>query len=275
MARLSELSWAQRREFARLALRWAVLGSTARTWAIAECSPPRTGQSDIAAFLETGRVEVDRVAGRLVELGVRLEGTEALDFGCGPGRMSQALATRYQSVRGLDISQEMVDLARSLLPAGVGCSFDRLVTPDLARIPSNSFDLVFCVYLLQHLPAWLVRRYLVEFARVLRPGGMVVLQFHSSPVGVPLRWVPSSVGSLVVNPLRRVHRQIVGRSASWDDFWMRPGTLAEMVIGSGIATLSLDRAPRPEGRMESHWLYGRKQETSGPDEPTPAGATRP
>jgi ubiquinone/menaquinone biosynthesis C-methylase UbiE len=46
--------------------------------------------------------------------GFKPGGVTALDFGCGVGRMTNALATRYESVVEIDISDEMLHLAGAL-----------------------------------------------------------------------------------------------------------------------------------------------------------------
>jgi len=93
----------------------------------------------------------------------------ALDFGCGAGRLTQALARHVERVTGVDISERMVALARQ------HCSDERVcfvqnVRPDLKVFACRSFDLVYSRITLQHIAPRYTRRYLREFIRVLGAG---------------------------------------------------------------------------------------------------------
>jgi SAM-dependent methyltransferase len=95
----------------------------------------------------------------------------ALDAGCGTGNATRCLLEAFPGARvlGLDLSAGMLARARSKLE-GVG-----LVRGDAARLPfaTGGFDMVLSTYVLHHLgrPA----DFYAEAARVLRPGGRLVL----------------------------------------------------------------------------------------------------
>jgi len=72
----------------------------------------RHNQWDPEAFYRTGKKEIRNVLEYVDRLGLRLRGGEALDFGCGVGRLSRALADHFQRVVGVDISESMVREAR-------------------------------------------------------------------------------------------------------------------------------------------------------------------
>jgi SAM-dependent methyltransferase len=94
---------------------------------------------------------------------------DAVDVACGTGRITAMLCEQGHRVTGVDPSEVMLDRARSKgLPATfiVG-SFDRLPVDD------NSADLVTCGLALTHVTH--LRPAIGEIARVLRPGGRVVL----------------------------------------------------------------------------------------------------
>jgi SAM-dependent methyltransferase len=93
----------------------------------------------------------------------------ALDAACGTGRLSQVLAARGHRVVGVDSSAEMLALARERVPAG---SF---LLGDLLRLPvrDNEIDVIVCGLALTHLPD--LAPVMAEFARVLRPGGHLVI----------------------------------------------------------------------------------------------------
>jgi SAM-dependent methyltransferase len=92
-----------------------------------------------------------------------------LDAACGTGRLSRDLAGRGYQVIGVDSSPEMLAVARDRLPHG------EFRLGDLGRlpVPDDSVDLVVCGLALSHVPD--LDAAITEFARVLRPGGHLVL----------------------------------------------------------------------------------------------------
>jgi ubiquinone/menaquinone biosynthesis C-methylase UbiE len=131
-------------------------------------------------FFETGSVEVDNALEEAQRLARPLRRARALDFGCGLGRATRALAKHFESVEGVDISAEMVTQARELNGHIANCTFAVNSGADLQRFGSDSFDLVYSSFVLQHLPsAQTARAYIREFLRVTRPDGLVVFQMPS------------------------------------------------------------------------------------------------
>jgi len=99
----------------------------------------------------------------------RLPAGDALDAACGTGRYTALLAARGHRVTGVDGSPDMLARARERVP---DASFLR---GDLHRLPvaDRSADLVTCALALTHVSA--LGPVFAEFARVLRPGGHLVL----------------------------------------------------------------------------------------------------
>jgi SAM-dependent methyltransferase len=93
----------------------------------------------------------------------------ALDAACGTGRHSAYLASRGHSVIGVDSSPAMLERARAKVPGG---EFHMADLHDLPW-PDGHVDLVVCALALMHVPQ--IEPVLAEFARVLRPGGSLVI----------------------------------------------------------------------------------------------------
>ena len=101
----------------------------------------------------------------------------ALDFGCGAGRLTRALSYYFDRSTGVDVSETMIAKARELNQDRTQCTFQVNDTDDLAVFSSNYFDLIFTILVLQHVPSVsLIKGYIKEFARCLKPGGILVFQ---------------------------------------------------------------------------------------------------
>jgi len=174
---------------------WTRLGAEDPLWAVMLLPGKRGGRWDVEEFLATGRADVDYTVRWLRRLSLPTRYGRVLDFGCGVGRLSQALARQADEVVGVDISRPMLDTARQLDRSGGRCRF--VPGDDLGAFPDGHFDLVNCVLVLQHLPRPAIDRYVVEFLRVLRPGGIAVLQLATTPAwtlkGLAWRLLPFPV----------------------------------------------------------------------------------
>lgn len=159
---------------------WTRLGEEDPLWAVLVKPEGRHEAWDADTFLATGRAEVDGVLDRMSALGIRPAPRRAVDFGCGAGRLTQALRRRFDSATGIDFSAPMLARARTLDPAGT-CVFVLNEAPDLAAWPDESFDLAYSSLVLQHIPTAQARRYLSELVRVVRPGGALAVQVATRP----------------------------------------------------------------------------------------------
>src|SRR5712692_686499 len=101
-----------------------------------------------------------------------------LEFGCGIGLNSIAMAPFCRNVVGLDISPGLLRLARKLGKAERNVSF---IGYDGKTFPfgSEMFDFVFSVGVFERIPKRLVERYLVEIQRVLKHNAKAFLYFLS------------------------------------------------------------------------------------------------
>ncbi len=170
----------------------------------------RHNKWDVAEFFETGRREIASLLRDLETLGVTPGRGRALDFGAGVGRLSQALAEHVERVVGVDIAESMVAKARELNRHGDRVEYRVNTTDDLSQLETGSFDLVYSNITLQHMPPQHSSRYIREFFRVLRPGGVAVFQVPSGP---PHR--PGSLGAwwygVRRGPLRRFWKAVRGK----------------------------------------------------------------
>ncbi|SIT78777.1 class I SAM-dependent methyltransferase [Microbacterium sp. RU33B] len=104
-----------------------------------------------------------------------------LDAGCGPGHWTAWLSDHGNDVRGIDQVPEFVKYARESYP-GVSFTLGRFDTlPDA----SGTVGGILAWYSLIHHEPSAVRASLDEFARILRPGGALLMGFFIGPVIEP------------------------------------------------------------------------------------------
>jgi len=111
----------------------------------------------------------------LVDLADPRPGERWLEAACGPGVVARALAPRAGSVHGVDLTPAMVELARREASGLENATFsvgDATALPD----PDGAYDGAIARFTLHHVPV--PARLVEELARVVRPGGAVVLADH-------------------------------------------------------------------------------------------------
>lgn len=158
---------------------WDSLGRTDPLWAILTDETRRRGKWDLEEFFATGREEIGRALEYLNALGAAPQPGRALDFGCGVGRLTQALAGRFAAVDGVDVAPSMVERARALNQFSERCQYHLNEHADLRLFPDRRFDFIYSSITLQHIEPPLIRRYLAELARTLKPGGVLLFQLPS------------------------------------------------------------------------------------------------
>jgi ubiquinone/menaquinone biosynthesis C-methylase UbiE len=160
----------------RLARDWNRLGRRNAFGAILTGGSGAIQAWNTDAFFATGGLDVGRFMTNLSDLAAGSKRGRALDFGCGVGRITRALAAHFDSVTGVDVSPSMIEQARALNADMPRCEFLVNSEPHLAMFPSARFDVVYCRLVLQHIPAPLQPGYIEELIRVLAPGGVLMFQ---------------------------------------------------------------------------------------------------
>ena len=135
----------------------------------------RHGKWTSEEFFETGREAIAKVLARLESLGIAVKRGRALDFGCGAGRLTYAMAAHFTEVVGVDIAPSMIELARGHNPPA-NCRFILYAQNDLRLFEDESFDFICSIIVLQHLEPRYSFAYIREFLRVLAPAGVLVFQ---------------------------------------------------------------------------------------------------
>jgi trans-aconitate methyltransferase len=143
---------------------------------------------DREAFFARGEADIAYLFGLMPGFAPK----SSLDFGCGVGRLTRALARRVDHVAGVDAAPSMLRLARENVPNATFFS----------TIPDEKFDLIVSLIVFQHIPIRRGEALLDELLDHLESGGVAALQFTFRRPGSALRRIARAVRARV--PL--VHR---------------------------------------------------------------------
>lgn len=124
------------------------------------------------SFESSGRADADRI-GRLAS-----GDSVVLNIGCGIGRVEKYLSPKVKELHAVDISGEMIALARRRLESLPNVHLREVALDEyLSAYPDGQFDLVFSLLVLQHMEREHAFTYLRDAHRVLKPGGRLFVQF--------------------------------------------------------------------------------------------------
>ncbi|MFC9292777.1 class I SAM-dependent DNA methyltransferase [Streptomyces sp. NPDC057011] len=187
----------------------------------------------LAAFAECVRSE-EGGAGRAVA-----------DLGCGPGRVTAHLDGLGVRAFGVDLSPAMVAVARRTYP-GLRFEVGSMAALDVA---DGVLGGVLAWYSTVHTPLPELPPVFAEFARVLAPGGHVLIAFEAGDVGVP----PDGVRGEV----RLEHAY--GRPVDLDVYRTPPDGMAALLSDAGLTEVArLIRKPDSHERSPQGFLLARK-----------------
>jgi len=122
------------------------------------------------------RIEsVFRTIEKHIQTGFRPE--EALDFGCGVGRLLLPMSVRCTRVTGVDVSVSMLKVARDQLSNRSVANVSLVHAGDGSFLGPGYFDFIHSYIVFQHIP--LSRGYTIlgQLLERLKPGGIAVLHF--------------------------------------------------------------------------------------------------
>jgi len=183
----------------------------------------------------------DELAGLFGRLGADPRGGVCVEVGCGPGRMTAALAERFEQVIAVDVSPAMVERARAAVTAP-NVRFGVVSGERLDGIEAGVADVLVCYLVLQHLPRRsVVHGLLQEFARALAPSGEAFVQLPVLEPGArPLAW--RAARTLAVPLVTRLSGR-PDASAAFRGVRLTAGELDEGLRRSGLRVLGRDSGP--------------------------------
>jgi len=162
---------------------WDRLGQRDPFWAILTRDDKRDGRWTAGEFFADGIRELDEMLAAARRFGIGIPSGRALDFGCGAGRLTQALCAHFKNADGVDIAPAMLALAREHNRYPERCTYHLNQSSNLRLFPDGAFNFICSLIVLQHVPQAVARDYIREFVRVLAPGGLLVFQIPGEEAG--------------------------------------------------------------------------------------------
>lgn len=177
---------------------WENLGKKDALWAILTYPRKKNCKWELNEFFNDGKKEIDDLMNYISSLNITTSHQKALDFGCGVGRLSQALTQYFDEVCGVDIAPSMIDLANKYNRHENRCKYYLNNSNYLSIFPDKSFDFIYSNITLQHIKPAYCKNYIIEFLRILAPNGLLVFQLPSERIQK----------ILIPNPLLDIYRQL-------------------------------------------------------------------
>jgi ubiquinone/menaquinone biosynthesis C-methylase UbiE len=166
----------------KLQKNWNKFGKIDPLWAILTDPAKKGNKWQIDEFFRSGEIEIETIMKYTKSSDVDIRHGKALDFGCGVGRLTQALVNYFDEVYGIDIAPSMIELANKYNKQGDKCKYYLNETDNLSLFPDDSFDFIYTNITLQHIEPPYIKNYIKEFVRVLVPNGLLIFQLPSGPI---------------------------------------------------------------------------------------------
>ena len=152
-----------------------------------------------------------------------VDGLKVLDVGCGGGLVSEALADFGADVKGIDMGEAPLNVAKlHLLESGLEVDYQRITAEELAEENPETYDVITCLEMLEHVPepASIIK----ACAKMLKPDGTI---YFSTINRNPKAWLLAVVGAeYVLNMLPRGTHEY--------DKFIKPSELQQYAFEAGI-----------------------------------------
>ena len=172
-------------ELKELQKHWNQFGKQDPLFAILTKDGKQGNKWNLDEFFEIGRQEIADVMEYVQKRGILQHRGRALDFGCGVGRLTQALASYFEEVVGIDIAPSMVLLAKRYNQFGARCVYRVNDQDNLTLFRDQEFHFIYTNIVLQHMKPEYAKSYIKEFLRVLKPEGVLIFQLPSRNLAPP------------------------------------------------------------------------------------------
>lgn len=221
---------------------WDRLGQTDPLWAILGDPEKKGGLWQVNEFFATGRAEIGLLMQWVSALGENIGYRKALDFGCGVGRLTQALAEYFDEVFGVDIAPFMIKQAEKYNLKGERCRFYLNDTENLKIFRDNQFDLIYSSLTMQHIHPQYYKGYFEEFLRTLSPRGLLIFDLPDEPVSLRARLRQFAMNNTPT--LLDVYRKIrFGQTPTMEVCGISPREVGRLLREKGFKVVRVDERP--------------------------------
>jgi ubiquinone/menaquinone biosynthesis C-methylase UbiE len=165
------------------------------------------------------------------------------DFGCGPGNTTKYLKNLGVDISGFDLSEKMLDQARSIHP---GIHFQKGNLLEL-EFENDSIAGVVAFYAIVHFTKEQVEIFFQELFRVLQPGGMVLLTYHIGEDTIHIE-------------------DYLGKKVDIDFMFFTNDFIASCMKGNGFDKIeAIEREPYPDVEFHSRraYVFAKKMVATG------------
>jgi SAM-dependent methyltransferase len=174
----------------------------------------------------------------------------ALEIGCGTGAFARALAKRCRRVIGLDLSSEMIRVARSHSRGFENLEF-QLADAMTWDFPRSHFDFICSIATLHHVPP---RELLTKMRDALKPGGVLAVVDLVASNSLTERLV-DVIGFGVSPTLRLIHNGRLRPPAEVRKAWEQHGKHDKYLTVNQVRKLADEILPGADVRRRLLWRY--------------------
>ena len=181
-----------------------------------------------------------------------ITGNKAVDFGCGTGRSSRFLKQLGFEVTGIDISADMLKIAKS---KDTGGNYQLVSNGDYDHLGVNKFDLVQSIFTFDNIPGWENRTNILKgLGNLLKPSGRIIC-LDSTPELYVNEWAsfstkdfPGNISAKTGDIVLDIMLDVEDRRPVEDIFWSvadynKLFELAGMEIETTYKPLGFDHEP--------------------------------
>jgi ubiquinone/menaquinone biosynthesis C-methylase UbiE len=188
-------------------------------------------------------------------IGRHISGKEAMDFGCGTGRSARFLKKLGFNVIGIDISAEMIAIAKEVDNTG---SYHLVSNGDYSQFGAGKFDLIQSVFTFDNIPGWENRTDILGgLKRLLKPSGKMIL-LDSTPELYTHEWAsfstkdfPDNLRAKTGDVVRDIMLDVDDRRPVEDIFW----SVEDYHKLFEMAGLSLEATYKPLGFRDEQYEW--------------------
>jgi 2-polyprenyl-6-hydroxyphenyl methylase/3-demethylubiquinone-9 3-methyltransferase len=173
--------------------------------------------------------EINPLRLELIEKAVGgLNGKRVVDVGCGGGILTEAMARKGATTKGIDLAEKALKVARlHSLESGIKVDYEEISAETLAEREPRTYDLVTCMEMLEHVPD--PAQTIQACARLVKPGGLV---FFSTLNRNPKSYLFAIIGA------EYILRMLPKGTHDWGRF-IKPSELSRMVRDAGLISRNL------------------------------------